>query len=590
MAPPSRSSTPRHARPDFATLDGLAVFAVLIALLVLRAVVAVTPGNWLWGLQSLQWIEPAAAVTLWGLAALTLVPPIAARLAPAVSGFGRLIERTPWGAGAALGIATATVVALLPDRTWFVGDFLLRMAALDTGRDLAQISPQALPLDVLLHITLPRALASARWFARPEDAVRLLGAAEAGLLAILAVGLSSEFVRAGAARACFAAALLGGTVLLLFTGYAKGLAELVPLTFATIALARRLARDGRGAVALGVVLAATLAMHRSGLMLMPAWLAAWIVAWRARRVALSPARVAIGVGLPLVVFAVLAPRIIGLLLHYDMEHHVPGGSIEAGPWWSAFAPLSLLDRFNVALAYAPLVLAWPVLALSRLGVGSHPHESDAPRAVAWGVALPALLMALLVVPQQGIFRDWDDFALPGTVLAVFVAAAVARAALGALARVAAPVIACSMLAAFAGLLGAHDTERGLARVRAFLAEPPARGAVERGRLWEFLGDRAASLARWNDSAEALSMAVRTQPSPRLFSMLAIAEESRGHLEGAQHAWAMAAERYPSDTTAWKQLIQTSIRRSDMVEARRAARGLLQAAPDHPLARQVLGRP
>jgi uncharacterized protein HemY len=213
-------------------------------------------------------------------------------------------------------------------------------------------------------------------------------------------------------------------------------------------------------------------------------------------------------------------------------------------------------------------------------------------AVDLALLCPALAFGLLVRPQQGLFRDWDVFAIPGTLLALTSAAGLARA-IGALrepARVGVPAVAVAMLVAWLPLAHAHDTARGLARVRAFALEAPHRSDAERGKIWEFLGDRAASLGRWEDAARALREAVVDQPSPRLYSMLAMAEEANGRPEAAQEAWRMAWTRDPSDSIAALRLIAVALQRGDSTAARRSAEELLLLSPRNETARRVLGLP
>jgi hypothetical protein len=53
-----------------------------------------------------------------------------------------------------------------------------------------------------------------------------------------------------------------------------------------------------------------------------------------------------------------------------------------------------------------------------------------------------------------------------------------------------------------------DTHRGLARVRAFVLEPPQRPPSQRGTTWDYLGIRSYRLDRYAEAQEAFAQALR----------------------------------------------------------------------------------
>lgn len=560
----------------------LIVLAVLAAA---RAALAFVPGTWGWSLAHLRFAPPVPGWALWAVAAIALWPLASRAQAPLFARLGRALEGAPRLGALPVAALVAGVVFVLADHTWFTGDFLLRRGVIESTIPRANVTPQSLPLDLWLHIDLPRRLAAIEWIADPVLVVRALGAIVAGLLAWVALVLGAEEgEEAGASRLAFAAVLLGGSLLTLTAGYGKTAGELALLTLLVDAFARRLVRTGRGAIPLGLTLAIALLLHRSALLLVPPLAAAWIVA---SRTGVAPrgwiARV-VGIGAPLLVLVALAPKLAGLLWSFDVPRHLAGDSPGGGGPLGVLAPLALLDRLNVVLAWAPLaaLLAIPLRA----------HDDDAARhtrGVAWAWA-PALAMLLAVQPQQGLFRDWDVFAIPGTLVAIATARRAARW-IGSGERVAerlAPVLWAAVAGAGLWLMVGHDERAGLARVRAFVVEPPQRAEPVRGKLWEFLGDRAAELRRWDDAADALRHAVVYQPSPRLYQMLSMAESEVGHPEAAERAMELAARRSPGLVTAWAAWVLLSLQRGNTAGAREAARGLQRIAPDHPLVRQVLG--
>jgi len=560
-------------------------FAVMLGL---RAVLAFAPGTWGWSLDLQRHAFPPLAWGLWGLAALALLPAVARAQAPNASRLAGAVDRAPRLAVPLLALAVGAVVFSMPDRTWFTGDFLLRVGVLESRVPLDRIAPQSMPLDLGLHVELPRRLASAGWLASPAEAARWLGALEAAALAAVALAVAPLAGFRGVARLAFAAVALGGSALALMNGYGKTAGELCVLTLAAGVLIPRFARDGKGVQLLALGMAAALLSHRSALLLLPAWGAAWIVAARAGRLPRDWPSRALGLGAPLVALALVGPRLAGLLVGFDLPRHLSGaeGAEGMAAWMN---PLLFVDRLNVALAYAPLAL---VLLLPRARAGGPAAAAARPGVPLVSVALfaPALAMLLLVTPQQGLFRDWDVFAIPGTLLALAagrrVAAWVGDEA-GAAAR-AVPVAWSAALGAGLWLLVASDPGSGLARVRDFANGPPARAPVHAAKLWEFLGDRAAALGRWDDAARDLRVAVVHQPSPRLAMMLSMAEAQLGNLGAAEAAAALAARRDPSSASAWAAWATLAIRRGNEQGAREAALGLARIAPGHPLVSRVLG--
>src|SRR5512137_1167000 len=108
-----------------------------------------------WGLNLQRFLAPGWAWAPWAVAALALVPPLARRAEPPFARAGNAIGR-----GSVLALAAAFAIAVLlvlflPDRVRFVGDFLLRQGTIEENGPPAKLFPQALPLDVILHVDLP---------------------------------------------------------------------------------------------------------------------------------------------------------------------------------------------------------------------------------------------------------------------------------------------------------------------------------------------------------------------------------------------------------------------------------------------------
>lgn len=559
--------------------------AVLVTVGLLRAALAFLPATAIWSLDAQRFVAPPVAWTLWAVALLALVPAVARRVAPAFAGPGHALERSPRLVVPLLALGVAVAVFLLDDRTWFTGDFLLRVGVLGSQVPLARIVPQSMPLDLFLHITVPRWLAGHEWIADPASWARVLGALEAFTLVAVLFAAARREGTSGVAAIGFTAVALGGATLTLFAGYGKTAAEMALLTPVVLLLARRVAREGRGAALLGVALAFAVAIHRSALLLVPLVAAAWWVARSRGRAPHGAAAWGLGLVLPLVAIAALGRKLFGLFFSFDLPHHLFGGASGGTSPGAAFTPVALLDRLNVALAYAPFLALLFLRGPRRTGGG---EDAGAERTVELAALVPALFLLVLVTPQQGMFRDWDVFVIPGVLLAL----ACARRAAGWIdagerpAQRVAPVFASALLGGALWLVQGHEPAAGLARVRAFATEAPARGGPLTGKLWEFLGDRSAALRRWDDAADALRHAVVNEPSPRLWQMLSIAESETGHPEAAERALAEAARRDPQAITLWSSWLLLALQRGDDAAAREAEAGLRRLAPGHPLLQRL----
>src|SRR5207249_2407721 len=157
---PPRSAAPHDSSADTGPSDSrpaLALWVTLVALVLARAALVVVPSMAAWGLNLHRFLTPAAAWLPWGLALLALLPPVARKLQPLLARAGDATARgrlAPWLWAA----FAALLVFALPDLCLMTGDFLLRRRAVDEARLPELIFPQALPLDVYLHYTLPRQL------------------------------------------------------------------------------------------------------------------------------------------------------------------------------------------------------------------------------------------------------------------------------------------------------------------------------------------------------------------------------------------------------------------------------------------------
>src|SRR5437879_4687164 len=180
------AATPHDPASDRAAI---ALWAVLVALAATRAALGVGSGTWLWSLILHRFLSPVLGWGLWLVAALALVPPLARRVTPLLARWGDAIARQPVGSTVAWALGAAVLAWLMPDRVRFVGDFLLRQGTVEVVEQPGVLFPQALPLDVFLHYTLPLKLIAAHLLSA-NGAARALGAAEAGALGALAAAFA----------------------------------------------------------------------------------------------------------------------------------------------------------------------------------------------------------------------------------------------------------------------------------------------------------------------------------------------------------------------------------------------------------------
>ena len=561
------ATTPARTRGPVAL-----VYYSLLALLVARVLVTPWPTMWLWGLNTQRFLVLPGV--LLSLAAMTL--PFSRRfgepVARALAGFGdRLAALRTWRLGVAALLALG--VWLLDDRTLFTGDALIRNGASASPEFLARFK-QALPLELLLFEHLPLALQTA---GLPEGLwSRLVGLIAALTLAWAALGLGREFARRGASLVAVASLVACGGWLTTFTGLGKPAAVLCALTAIAALQAVRAARTGRGIASLGLTVFAALALHRAGLLLLPVWGLALGLAALAPEASSRPRAGSIWALalLPLGALGLLGTRIFQIVATIDIPTHVAAA---ASPW-------RVLDLANLALLMVPAGVALLPGAIAAAGRGWRTREA----LVLVVLVAPWLAAAAVSSPAQGIFRDLDFFAPAGVAAAALAAWWLcrlpgddARAK-----RVAVAITLTSAAAALQLLLCFHDPTSGLERVRAWLAEPPARTASEREPVWDFLALRAFALRQWPLAAAACEQASRIAPNPRILIMLGIARTYVGDATGAAAAYRAVIARSPFEPVAWAGLAGVAARSGQQALADSARSRLRMFPQTGPRAREM----
>jgi hypothetical protein len=587
----SRDAAPAPESPA-ARRAAVALWATLIALALTRALLAFVPDMHAWSLNLQRFLAPPWAWAPWALAALALLPPVARAVEPAFRRAGEAIVRGSRLAALAAFALGAALTAALPDVVRFVGDFQLRQGAIDEASPVDMIFPQAMPLDAFLHVTLPVRLMGAGQL-DANWAPRLLGSIEAGLLALLALAFARALALRGTAALAAAAAVFFGGTLGLFTGYSKVNGEMVLLAVAVGAFGiRATVRDDaaasrRGLVGLGVALALGAFLHRSAIGFVPAAALAFALALRARPGAWREPATWVALALPLAAFGWTGARILHTLTHFDPGMHLasPGVRTQGGLLAAVFAGTRAVDLPNLLVLLAPLA---PLLVTVGPAWGrSLPR--DRALAVLAALAAPFLGLLLFVHPWQGAFRDYDTLAGPGITTALL-AAWLAGETLRRLPGRAWLGVAVALAAAAPSVQWiAHqtDVERGLARVTAFMTEPPRRDPIACGTTWDYLGIRNFNLEHWDAAASAFARAAETQPSPRILIQWAMAETMRNDLPAAERLYTRALEKDSTRAIAWQGYGVVSLRQGKLEQAHRAVVMLLRVDPANAEARGAL---
>jgi hypothetical protein len=400
--------------PAAAERAALAAWAAVALLAAARALLPLLPSTWAWSLALLRFLPPLPGWGLWALAAASLWPHVARRAQPAVARMGDALVRAPGRSSTAWAAGGALLAWLLPDRVGFVGDFLLRENTLATrGVEVAHWYPQALPLDLAIHHHLARGLMLTTGV-DPAAAGRLIGAFDGALLGWLAVRFARELELRGAAALVAASGVFWVGALTLFTGYNKAFAEMALVIAAVGTFGLRAARSGRGLVPLLLTAAAGFTLHRSALGILPALglACAWALRARGPELVRRPSTW-IALAAPLISLAFMIPRIMHIVRNVDPIHFTPaepGKSALA----SAFAGARPADMLNLVVMLAPLAVV-ALAALAALGAGAWRRREAL---LLGALALPFVAVIPFIHAQQGLFRDWDDFASAGMGLAL----------------------------------------------------------------------------------------------------------------------------------------------------------------------------
>jgi tetratricopeptide repeat protein len=562
-------SVPRPAHHTAFLASTVALFVVA------RTVLEWSPGARCWGLDYARYLSPAWRWAPWGVAlalvTVASVPPARVALTRRL----RPLANRPLAIAALVAFTCGAVCLAFPELTRFTGDFALRRSAVDGIADFDRLFPQASALDRFLHWVLPRATASATGLPLGMVA-RAQGAVSAAVFGALAAAFGRRSGAHPLPRLVATATVIGSAALGLFTGYDKSLAELsvVTLAFAVAGLGE-LAR-GRPGWTSGLMVALAVALHRSGLALVPAWILLWIWGSGARTSAAArrPAR-ARGARpwlrvAPAALIAAQLPHAWSVSRAVDGRHLAPTGlshMLAAG-----VDPARLWALANLVPFLVPLLPI--VLALTGF---------DRERPVTWlgGLAASLVVPMLVIHPVQGEFRDWDDFAAVSVAVALPLALLLARGCAKTPATVTTALIAAALVPRLQWLVLESRPERALARIEAWAKGPPAPRRTVAASTLEFVAISHYREKRVEDGRRAMAAAIAQVPLERLYLGWANAEAHAGNWARAAELYEDTARRFPLDPAPWLMLAQAAFQHGDRPAATRAVAALRRLAPNDP---------
>ncbi len=573
----SRSS--RELDTPAARVAETRLFVGLLGVWLVHLVFVFSSNMWGWGVNMGRFSPPAATWLSLGLWAACFLPAPARLASEALDRLGGRLDSS-WLARLVFCLGAALLVLCLPDRTWYLGDFLIRRgglsAALTTQRE------QALPLERLLFDFAPSALGAV--LPGLSSLHRLIGALAAGLLAHAAITCGRVLSRSPATISVTALGLTLGGHMIMNTGLGKPAALLCALTGYVVSIALRPKPGWSYGARCGVAVAAAIALHRSGLLLIPAWMLVVSRAARDRTPGSSIARAALMsvAVLPLAALLLLGGRMLHVLVTLDLPHHI--ASAMPVPGFGATV-VRTSDVVNTLLLLSPLLMLAPAAGFA----GWSRCFAAQGRGVML-VAMPWLVAIVLVVPQQGMFRDVDVFAPAGfawSALLLLVIAPAVEASQKAGLRTSAPLVMAGVISTLQLLLISATPAAGLDRIHAYATESPARPDNDLGRTWDFLALRAFALEDWREARAAAAYAVRYEPSSRLWVMLGVSSAYTHDYAAARAAFSSALDREPGlpeamvglagaalsvgDTT----LAESTIVRMNRVAADAGARGRMR---------------
>jgi hypothetical protein len=561
-----------------AAIAGAAAFTLAV-----RAATLVEPSNWLWGLDTFGYRALWEIAALFALAAIGLVPPIARAIDRVAGSIGRAWERGGVVADAALSLASGVSVYLPRDPLHFTGDFAQRVGFFRSTESIVRLLlARSFPLDTIVNYEIPRWLVARGMSAL--DAMFLVGAVLGGAFVFVACRFARAAGARGAALPATVLVLIGGGAVLHFAGYDKFGPLLLGFACAAVGVVQAArGKRGLGWLTVGTVIA--LLAHRSGYLALPA--VAWTLVQSYRHTAAHRRGVLIAALIVLATAAILMPRAAKIISSFDRPMHLPGGAVAESRVSRGAPPLVLRasDTANAVMFIVPLALLGLAAGVARLRRRSAAETSErkpgsfslAPSA--WLTLAASLALLLAVEPGAGWARDWDVATGPAVMLSFLAAGLLARTWERARSPRIAPALTLGLASTIA-LWGLQTREPvQLARLHALLEARPPLSRATRAQWHDFLGTRALNAKRPLEAIDEYRLALEGSPSPRLFTMLGLAQLSAGQKDSARAGFTHAVALDPNTLDAWMELARLAFVEGDTTEVIRCLDSVLVRQPN-----------
>jgi len=402
-------------------------------------------------------------------------------------------------------LAALAACWLLPDRTGFIGDSLLRQGAIASDT-YSRMFQQALPVDVALHAHLTPWLATVLSFSAQET-TRLVA-----LLAFALLLLSTRWIvpvpaRHGMLGTCAPLLLAGAGIASLFTGFPRDTPYLLVMGLGLLGMLRaRLTPPHTLRAGPEWVLLLMLFTHRSSLLLVVPYAVATLRALRHHR---GPLPLSWYGGAAALAFGalILAPSYARIISTFDLSRHFSWLHTNAAQFPSSGLLTHLADVANAVTLLSPAALLVPILLIGA--------KEDHYLRFEQSILLSTFALLFSFRPQQGVFRDYDVYALAALALGF---ACVSR--LIGLARQCPRIVnvLCAVLAAssFQSMLStlavAHSPDALNRRLHFALASTGAAGTVERAQWLDYLGTTATTAGDPGSAARYFSQAAMAAPT------------------------------------------------------------------------------
>ncbi len=383
---------------------------VLIGTLVLAGIAALVGGQYLWGVNHLQFLP----VWCWGLLALALFACLLGLIFP--DSFDRqfdtvgilLFQRGAWPV-VGLAIGCGVIFFVLRGKSLLLGDGYTILANFGQGETYYSRSTE------ILSVELIRRLQAAMGGYDRDTAMRaiqLLSCLSGAVTVYFFVVIAKLLGRDAVGRILIFVTLFGSTALMLFFGYI----EFYPMLWAAgtwylaSALKTLATGCGRWQVVLALLVAA--AMHLEALVLFPGTV---LVLLAAKPNWLSWKRIGIGIAIAVVIGAAVYVWLYRTRLDFAIVFLPPFTGRPRSPEYAIWSARHILDIANLVIYVFPGALALLWLWLRSRPLIAH----DVTSKFLLLITLPALALLMLVDPVLGMARDWDLFSftlLPAVLL------------------------------------------------------------------------------------------------------------------------------------------------------------------------------